>query len=365
MRNNNVYNYINITNVINQLHLKKTYQKGNYIYTICPFCQKNSEREGYLKINTINNVYLCKKCEQSGSSVELYATLHYITTKEAFKRLLKEMPVLDNMPYVYNNPVKDDVYRDMVYRNFLKLQSLNSRHFEKLRQMDFSDKYINQNLFKSIENNTSKKKKICKQLQEQGLKLDGIPGFFQDIDFKWNYKSHNGIYIPVMLDNRIQGLRILLDTKYNLDTENIWFSSNNEYNGTKASNWPMILKNEATSWASLYNSNEQTDIIIATEMILAHKLFNNTNKTVIGVPNNIDKELILSLAKRMNISKVFLFVDKYTVLHTSVSVCKNIIQTLEQHNIEVDFRLALNDSRIGSDLIDICKKNEERNKKIA
>lgn len=189
-------------------------------------------------------------------------------------------------------------------------------------------------------------------------------GFFQDTDFKWNYKSHQGIYIPVILDNKIQGLRILLDTKYGVDTENIWFSSNNEYNGTKASNWPMILKDKNQNWTDLYNSNNKTSIIVATEMILAHKLFNNTNKTVIGVPNNIDKELILSIAKRMNISKVYLFVDKYTILHTSVLVCRNIVQALEQQNIKVDFRLALNDSKLGIDLANVYEENEE-NKKIA
>ena len=109
--NNNIYEYINITNVINQLNIKKTSVKGNYIYAICPFCQHSNDKNGYLKINTISNVYICKKCESSGSSIELYANLKYISTKEAFKRLLKETPVLDNMPYTYNNPVKDEYYR--------------------------------------------------------------------------------------------------------------------------------------------------------------------------------------------------------------------------------------------------------------
>ena len=34
MQNNNVYEYINITNVLNQLHIKKTGVRGNYIYAI-------------------------------------------------------------------------------------------------------------------------------------------------------------------------------------------------------------------------------------------------------------------------------------------------------------------------------------------
>lgn len=351
----NIFNYINITNVINQLNIKKTSVRGNYIYAICPFCQSSKDKNGCLKVNTISNVYICKKCESSGSSVDLYAKLRYMTTKDAFKALLKETPVLDNMPYTYNNPVKDEYYRDIVYRSFLGMQNLNELHYQKLRKMKFTEDYIKQYLFKSIENNNNKKKEICCKLQEQGLKLDGIPGMFQDTDFKWTYKSHKGMFIPVILNNRIQGLRILLDNEYGLDTENIWFSSNNEYNGTKASNWPMILKDNTINWIDMYNSGNSTSIIIATEMILAHKLFNNTNKTVIGIPNNIDKDLILNIVKRMNASEVFLYADKYTILHTSTLMYENTILALEEQNIKVDFRIALTENDVGSDLNE-CKE---------
>ena len=350
MQNNNIYEYINITNVINQLNIKKTSVKGNYIYAICPFCQHSNDKNGYLKINTISNVYICKKCESSGSSIELYANLKYISTKEAFKRLLKETPVLDNMPYTYNNPVKDEYYRDIIYRTFLEMQQLNNEHYKKLKDMNFTDNYINENMFKSIETNDYKKKEICKKIQEQGLRLDGIPGFYQDTDFKWTYKSHKGIFVPTTLNNKIQGLRILLDEVYGLDTENIWFSSNNEYNGTKASNWPMVLKNNDVNWIDMYNSKRKESIIIATEMILAHKLFNNTKKTVIGIPNNIDKDLILSIVKRLNASEVFLYADKYTILHTSCSMYENTIQILQENNIKVDFRIALSEKDIGNEL---------------
>lgn len=178
----------------------------------------------------------------------------------------------------------------------------------------------------------------------------GFLGFHQDTDFKWTYKSHKGIFIPVTLNNQIQGLRIFLDKEYALDTENIWFSSNNEYNGTKASNWPMVLKNEDTNWIAMYNNKNRNSIIIATEMILAHKLFNNSQKLVIGVPNSIEKEVILNIVKRMDVNEVFLYVDKYTVLHTSSLMYKNIVIALEEQNIKVDFRVALNENDIGSDL---------------
>lgn len=175
-------------------------------------------------------------------------------------------------------------------------------------------------------------------------------GFYQDTDFKWTYKSHNGIFIPVILNGKIQGLRILLDNIYKKDTRNIWFSSNNEYNGTKASNWPMLLKDKETNWIDIYNSNDSKSIIIASEMILAHKLFYNTNKTVIGIPNNIDKDLILNIVKRMNISEVFLYVDKYTILHTSNLIYENVIQALEKQKIKVNFRIAMNETDVGRDL---------------
>ena len=142
MENNNVFECINITNVLNQLHLRKTYTKGNITYAICPFCQNSSEKNGYLKINTTKNVYVCRQCEASGSSIDLYANVKYITTKDAFKILLMETPVLDNIPYTYNNPVKDEYYRDTVYRSFLEKLQLNDEHYKKLKNMKFTDKYI-------------------------------------------------------------------------------------------------------------------------------------------------------------------------------------------------------------------------------
>ncbi len=358
MQGYNVYEYVNISNVINQLHLKKTNQIGYYIYTLCPFCQREKEKNGYLKLNTINNTYICKNCQESGSSIDLYANLKYISKKDAFKMLLKDTPVLDNVPYVFNNPIKDEWYRDLVYRKFLDMQNLNKVHYNKLKNMNFTDEYIRNYQFKSIENNNYKKRKICMELQKQELRLDGIPGFYQDTNFKWNYKSHKGIFIPVILNNKIQGLRILLDNEYRLETENIWFSSNNEYNGTKAYNWPMILTETTRNWLDIYNSKQKEVIIIATEMILAHKLFNNSNMTVIGIPNNIDKDLILNIVKRMNASEVILYLDKYTILHTSNYVFSNVIDVLEKQNIRVDFRVAVSEKNIEMDTIEMEKQRK-------
>lgn len=352
---NNMYECINIENVINKLKLKKTHQIGNSIYINCPFCQSKNEKNGYMKADIVKNLYICNNCEETGTSIELYARLKYMSNKEAFKELMREMPILDNRPYIFNNPVKDEQYRDIVYSRFLEKQTLSMNHYKKLKAINFTDDYIKNNGFKSIENHSKRKKEICKELQEEGLRLDGIPGFMQDNDFKWTYKSHEGIFIPVILNNRIQGLRILLDTKYSHDTENIWFSSNNEYNGTKASNWPMILKPKESNWMDMYNKTN--NIIVATEIILAHKLFNSTQQLTIGIPNNLDKELLLNIIGRMNIKEVFLYVDKYTMLHTSTIMYQNVVETLESEGIKINFRIALTTERISDDFIIDQEKN--------
>ena len=44
MQGYNVYEYINISNVINQLHLKKTNQIGYYIYTLSVLSARNRKK---------------------------------------------------------------------------------------------------------------------------------------------------------------------------------------------------------------------------------------------------------------------------------------------------------------------------------
>lgn len=174
---NKMYECISIENVINKLNLKRTHQIGNNIYINCPFCQSKNQKSGYMKADIIKNLYICNNCENTGTSIELYAKLKYMSNKDAFKELMKEIPVLDSRPYIFNNPVKDEQYRDIVYNKFLKKQTLSTGHYEKLRSMNFTDDYIRNNGFKSIENHSDKKKEICKELQKEGLRIDGIPGF--------------------------------------------------------------------------------------------------------------------------------------------------------------------------------------------
>ena len=109
----------------------------------------------------------------------------------------------------------------------------------------------------------------------------------------------------------------------------------------------MILKPEDINWIDMYNN--ATTIIVATEMILAHKLFNSTQQLVLGITNNLDKEILLDIIERLKIKEVFLYVDKYTIAHTSTLMYSNVIETLEKHEIKVNFRIALIDESFLSD----------------
>lgn len=353
------YHYTNISNIINKLGLTKTKTKGINTYVNCPFCQTKTENKGYMKINTLYNLYICNNCQSSGTSIELYARVNHISTKTAFKKLLEEEPEIDNLPLVKNNLIKDEYYRDLVYSRFLELQELKEIHKRKLKEMNFTDEYIINNKFKSIENGEKQKKKICEQLKNEGFKLEGIPGFWQDKDFKWTYKSHKGIFIPVILNDKIQGLRICLDEKYGKDVQNIWFSSNNEFNGTKACNWSLVLKNEKVNWLNLYNSTNNNTIIIATEIIVAHQLFNNTNKLVVGIPNNIDKDWLWNIIDNMKPKEVFVYFDEYTIIHTSTAAYNNTIKFLEEQGIKTHIRIVAKNSE------SITEEKSEKQKNVA
>lgn len=353
--NNKIYECISIENVINKLNLKITNRIGTNIYINCPFCQKNIEKNGYMKINKNNNLYFCNNCESSGTSIELYSKLNHITTKQAFKELAKQNPKLDANIYVLNNDIKDETNRDRVYKAFLNLLPLYEHHKKKLMDFGFDENYIKTHQFKSIENNPINKKQICNELQKRGFELKGISGFFQDKDFKWTYKSHDGIFIPVIFNNKIQGLRINLDTEYRFDTKNIWFSSNNKYNGTKAINWPILLIDNKANLLEVFNSNTKKEIIMTTEIIDAHKLFNSKRKIILGVPNSINKNLLIDIINRLNVEEVILYADTYTLLHASSSMYRNIIKLLENQGIKVVLKYFVEEQIISNSINEFVK----------
>lgn len=269
-----------IINVKNKLGLVETFSKKDIIYVKCPFCCSIT---GEMKLNITNNSYICKNCEQRGYSIGLYSKLRQISNKEAYKQLIsQEANISNNLKSTFiTNGKRNSEELDIVYQAFLDKLELDSKHTMKLMKYGFSINEIEKIGFKSIPNNEKVKIRICKELIDEGIELGGIPGFFKDNRFRWTFKSHNGIFIPIINNCKITSLRIHLDKKYNTDTTDIWFSSSQENEGTKINNNIMIIYPENNRIQIMNNVMERKNIIIASEMILAYKLANKYKETII------------------------------------------------------------------------------------
>lgn len=271
MNQQEILKRISIINVKNKLGLEELSSKKDIIYVKCPFCYS---KNGAMKLNIANNSYICKDCEARGYSVGLYAKYKYISNKEAYNRLINsEADISNNLTSsIITNSKKNAEELDITYQSFLENLTLNSDHTMKLLQYGFSMDEIERIGFKTIPTKDSEKVKICRKLIDEGIDLEGIPGFFKDRKFRWNFKSHKGIFVPIFQNCKITALRIHLDNEYNTDTTDIWFSSSQENNGTKQDNNIMFLYPKNNRLQIINNNQEKKDIIIVSEMILAYKI---------------------------------------------------------------------------------------------
>lgn len=266
-----ILNRTSIINVKNKLGLKEIYSKKDIIYVKCPFCYSE---KGTMRLNISNNSYICKKCEARGYSIGLYAKNKYISNREAYQRLISEEADISNnlMTSIITNTRKNKEELDIVYQAFLEKLSLSSDHTMKLLKYGFTIEAIESIGFKTIPTQEAQKIEICRELINEGIDLTGTPGFYRDKRFRWNFKSHRGIFVPSKDNCKIVALRIHLDTMYSIDTSDIWFSSSQENEGAKISNNIMILFPKENRLQLINNNQQKKDIIIASEMILAYKI---------------------------------------------------------------------------------------------
>lgn len=275
-----ILNRTSIINVKNKLRLEEIYSKKDIIYVKCPFC---SSQNGTMRLNISNNSYICKKCEARGYSIGLYAKNRYISNKEAYLDLIsKEADISNNLTTSTITHIKKNSEElDIVYQSFLEKLSLSSDHIMKLLKYGFTIEEIESIGFRTIPTQEEQKIEICRELINEGIDLSGTPGFFKDKKFRWNFKSHKGIFIPIIDNCKIISLRIHLDTMYSIDTSDIWFSSSQENEGAKISNNIMILFPKENRLQLINNNQEKKDIIIASEMILAYKIAGAYKKNIV------------------------------------------------------------------------------------
>ena len=217
-----------------------------------------------------------------------------ISNDQAFKELIERECFSQDKTQLEIRPMNqlaDIEIRDKIYRDFLSMLKLEPQPRRQLRNMGLLDSTIEDNLYKSVPKNYIKRRII-------GNNLEGTPGFYQEEDFKWLFSKYNGFFVPVFDANGyIQGLSIHLDKAFN-DNQDIWFSSNNKINGTRAKNWIMRS-----------NINEYSTSVILTDNLLLGALAKDiTSKSVIAFQNITNSYMILKEIENTQIKDITFFV---------------------------------------------------------
>ena len=215
----------------------------------CPVCHA---RHNHLYLNTEHNQWHCKKCGARGNAVTLYARVHHLTNREAFRELMQ-----DSVLRFYQKPqrpVRTAVTnlaplerRHDVYYDLLRMLGLSPAHLRNLLERGLSRERIGENMYRTMPDDWRARRDIACELAKTH-DLSGVPGFFTR-DGEWSLWGKEGFLIPVLTkDGYIQGLQIRLDDaskgKYR------WISSNPDYrdkqgrpvfeNGARAYSWVHV-----------------------------------------------------------------------------------------------------------------------------
>jgi len=323
-----VKDHINILNVAYHLNIEIVKQNGAEAKAICPFCgYKKLSKEPTLNLNIRDNKYHCFSCGKGGYAVGLYAKCRNISNDKAIKELMeRECFSLDRSKYeiMHVNQLADIKERDRVYRALLSMLRLEPNHKKELQKLGLLSSTIENGLYKSVPKNYIKRRLIGNTLSKR-FNLAGIPGLYQEEDFKWVFSRYDGFFVPVFNEQGlIEGLSIHLDKEYN-GNRDIWFSSTNKINGTAARSW--IMKN---------NIDENTDSVVITDNFLLGNLIKDTiDAPMLAFQNFTNSYTILNEIENTNI-KTILFVIR---LQQASKNLDYIINRIFRDLIPLDYNL--------------------------
>ena len=250
-----------------------------------------------MSLNIENNKYCCSRCGAGGYSIGLYAKVKGINNKQAYKELLEREFFSQNKSHITISPINEiaDINkRDEVYRTFLSMMKLERTHKNHLEYQGFLNTSIEEQMYKTVPKKDIKRRLIAKQLSKM-YNLSGIPGFYQQEDWKWTFSKANGIYVPVFNEkNRIQALSIHLDKELQDGTQDYWFSSKGKINGTGTRN--VISKTTI---------DENEEILILTDSILLGNLIRDMlDVPVIAFSNIVNSYQLLKAVEETNVEKI-------------------------------------------------------------
>lgn len=229
------------------------------IEAACPFCGDHGPGKYHLSLNTSTDQYRCNLCGARGNSVTLYARLHGIGNKEAY-RALAEGSKIYPMPHPPASPKTERqplalAQRHAAYTTMLEHLVLLDQHRENLLERGLSEERIQQNQYRSMPETEQGRRLLAALLRSGGQELQGLPGFRTRYG-EWTLSGPKGFLIPVRdRDGLIQGLKIRLDDAGKPDRKYRWLSTRGAPNGTRSYSWVHVTGDTSRKrayWAFLW-----------------------------------------------------------------------------------------------------------------
>ncbi|MCS5696964.1 DUF3854 domain-containing protein [Desulfofundulus thermocisternus] len=184
----------------------------------CPFCgDSRKQHHGHLYLRGETGEYICHRCGESGYAIGLYARLRGLDTKTAYKELasgvLGPLNVRSHEVRPQQNITPVEV-RDQVYRALMNHLPLYQRH-----KQDLINRGLPENVainYRSLPDDPKIRWSVCRKLNNDGISLEGIPGFYRRTNRKgeeyWDMVEGPGYLIPVRdTQGRITSLQIRRD----------------------------------------------------------------------------------------------------------------------------------------------------------
>lgn len=295
-----------IMDVIELLHLRIRRPSPQGVYVDCPIC---NDKRGKMHINSQNDTWRCNYCCESGGMLSLYARIHNMSTREAYREICDAVlngegqsdysaNYTDNtkdMPKE-NTAIADIAVRHKTYEAFLSMLTLTKEHREHLNQVrGLPDEQIEKYGYKSMPPYYMCRS-LAERLLQKGCQLEGVPGFYQK-DGVWTIASSSynaGILIPARTrQGSISGFQIRLDVPLKNDDDPpekegakyIWFSSVGKPKGTSSGSPAHFVGDPNAGVVYVIEGLLKSDI--------AHYLMNRTFAAVAGVNNLAQLELLL------------------------------------------------------------------------
>lgn len=237
-------------------------------YIQCPCCDE-SPRKKHLNINLKKEVFRCPRCGISGGIFDLYALYTGVSRDKVRDELVERLGppeiIRQQKKKIVSEqkeecPLADIESRNRAYTALLSKLSLAADHKENLLGRGLKESDVERLWYRTTP--VVGMSAIAKQLQSEGLKLAGVPGFYRDKSGNWTFvHEKRGILIPVRDRlGRIQGLQIRRD---NVSRRKFrWVSSTEMEDGCRAEGWthlagkvrPVILLTEGPMKADVIHA---------------------------------------------------------------------------------------------------------------